>query len=259
MIGVGFSIFLGFAVNSIVCGLIANGSQTKHVVIRKLVGVLAICVCLRFLHERLLGKSASDEASGAVISTEMLLWFALGAAIAIAIQLVVEGSFHSLWVKIHPQSAPTPEARFGQRAQPVRRNGPVAATLMGTSTDYLNSELDLRTETLIRLCFYAFEDRGPLTLSLMEASLRLGTGRRQKVFHKLAAGIGRHSNLKQITHRFSRSVNGSSRMTKNLFSDLCRLSRETRNQDRSTNERLVQVGLCLGLSREDADGLMRKR
>ena len=103
------------------------------------------------------------------------VWLIIGAALAIIAQMISEGHAYNLWVKLHPQSAPTPEARVGQRAQTIRSSGPVVSTLVGTSTEFLKDGLDLRTDTLVRLCFYAFEDRGALTLSRLEANLRLGT------------------------------------------------------------------------------------
>ncbi|MEP3654783.1 MAG: hypothetical protein ABJO36_07795 [Litorimonas sp.] len=161
------------------------------------------------------------------------------------------GHIHNLWIKFHPQSAPTPEARFGQRAKPAGRKEPVAATLIGTSTEYLKSELDLRTDTLIRLCFFSFEDRGALTLSRLESQLRLGTGRRQRAFHKLAAGLRKRPKLKPTVHRYFRSINGSSRLSQSLFSELCHLARDTQNWDSATNGRLSQIGRALGLSDDD--------
>ena len=172
-------------------------------------------------------------------------------------QLVAEGHFYNLWVTLHPQSAPTPEARFGQRAKPASRSKPVAATLVGTSTEYLNTELDLRTDTLMRLCFYAFEDRGALTLSRLESSLRLGTGRRQKAFHKIAAGTRTRPKLKPTVHRYCRSINGSSRLSQSLFADLCKLARDTQNRDSATIERLTQTGSALGISIEEMGRVIR--
>jgi len=39
-----------------------------------------------------------------------LIWLLGGAVMALCYQLVVEGHFYELWIKFHPQSAPTPEA-----------------------------------------------------------------------------------------------------------------------------------------------------
>lgn len=166
------------------------------------------------------------------------------------------GYIHNLWIKFHPQSVPTPEAKFGQRAKPTGRKKLVEATLIGTSTEYLNSELDLRTDTLIRLCFFSFEDRGALMLSRLESQLRLGTGRRQKAFHKLAAGLRKRPKLKPTIHRYCRSINGSSRLSQSLFGELCHLARDTQNWDRATNNRLSQTGRALGLPDDDIQNII---
>lgn len=251
MIEIWFSIILGFAITSTLCGLIADNSRGDYIMMRILVCLVVLASLMGYAD----GETTSvlRHAQTLVISTftDNLLWFLLGASVAIAIQLIVEGHINRLWIRFHPGSAPTPEARFGRRAQPVGRARPVAATLVGTSTEYLNAELDLRTDTLIRLCFYAFEDRGALTLSRLEANLRLGTGHRQKAFHKIAARMRKRPKLKPTIHRYSRSVNGSIRMSQGLFSDLCRMARDTQNQDSATVGRLTQAGRVLGLSDTD--------
>lgn len=256
MIEVGFSIILGFAITSTLCGLIADNSRGDRILIRALVYVIALSFLLG------LAKGEATSFLGHALSLAVMsfmthfLWLALGAALAIFAQLITEGHAYMLWVKLHPQSAPTPEARFGQRAQPAGRSKSISATLVGTSTEYLNSELDLRTDTLIRLCFFSFEDRGALTLSRLESNLRLGTGRRQKAFHKLAAGIGRRPKLKRTIHRYCRSINGSSRLSQGLFSELCRLARDTGNRDSATIGRLTQTGQALGVPTDDIGRLI---
>lgn len=256
MIEIGFSIILGFAITSTLCGLIADGSRNDRILIRAMVYVIA----LSFLLGLAKGESTSflGHAQTLVVMSfiQHLLWVTLGGALAIFAQLIAEGHIYNLWVRLHPQSAPTPEARFGQRAQPAGQSKSIAATLVGTSTDYLNSELDLRTDTLIRLCFLTFEDRGALTLSRLESNLRLGTGRRQKAFHKLAAGIGKRPKLKRTIHRYCRSINGSSRLSKGLFGDLCRLARDTGNRDVVTIGRLTQTGQALGVPADEIGRLI---
>lgn len=256
MIEVGFSVILGFAITSTLCGLIADHSRGDRILMRALV----YCIVLSCLLGYAKGETASllGHTQSLVVMSFMVhfLWLGLGASLAIFAQLIAEGHAYNLWVRFHPQSAPTPEARFGRRAQPARRSKSAAATLVGTSTEYLNSELDLRTDTLIRLCFYAFEDRGALTLSRLESSLRLGTGRRQKAFHKLAAGLRVRPQLKPTIHRYCRSINGSTRLSHRFFSDLCGLARETQNRDSGTISRLTQTGRALGIPSEDVERLI---
>lgn len=257
MINVGFSIILGFAITSTLCGVIADNSRGDRILIRTLVYIIVLSFLIGLTKGEIIGLVGHTQNLLIMSFTVHFLWLALGASLAIFAQLITEGHAYNLWVKLHPQSAPTPEARFGQRAQPTGRSKSIAATLVGTSTEYLNSELDLRTDTLIQLCFYAFEDRGALTLSRLESSLRLGTGRRQKAFHKLAAGLGPRPKLKPTIHRYCRSINGSSRLSQSLFADLCKLARDTQNRDSATIDRLTQTGSALGISIEDMGRIIR--
>lgn len=254
MIEVGFSIFLGFAIISTLCGLIADDAQIDRVLIRALASIVVLTCLLGLLSDETMGFFSHSRYLIAMSFMDRFLWFMLGGAMAVFGQLIAEGHAYNIWVKLHPQSAPTPEAPFGRRAHPAGRSAKVAATLVGTSTEYLNSGLDLRTDTLIQLCFYAFEDRGALTLSRLESNLRLGTGQRQKSFHKLAAGMRKRPKLKPTIHRYCRSINGSVRMSQQLFGELCRLARDTDNRDFATIDRLNQTGRALGL----ADDEMRR-
>lgn len=251
MIEVGFSIILGFAIVSTLCGVMADGSRGDRILMRALVYAIVLSCLIGYLHGD--NTSVLRHAQNLVLLSfmEHIAWLSLGAALAIFVQLIAEGHAYDLWVKLHPQSAPTPEARFRQRAVPVGHSKPIAATLVGTSTQYLNVELDLRTDTLIRLCFCTFEDRGALTLSRIESDLRLGTGRKQKAFHKLAAALPRRPKLKPTLHRYCRSINGSSRLSRALFADLCRLAQVTGNRDVTTANRLTQTGLVLGVAEDE--------
>ena len=247
MIEVGFSIILGFAIASTLCGFIADHSRADRILMRALVYSVVLASLIGYAQGGTVSFTRHLVQFALMSVFEHLIWTLLGAAIAILAQLIAEGHVYALWVKLHPQSAPTPEARFGQRARPAERSKPVAATLIGTSTEYLNRELDLRTDTLIRLCFFSFENCGALTLSRLESNMRLGSGRRQKAFHKLAAGMRKRPKLKRTIHRYCRSVNGSARMSQSLFKDLCRLAHDTQNHDSGTRGRLNQTGLALGI------------
>lgn len=259
MIEIGFAIILGFAITSTLCGMMADGSRGDRILIRLMVytSVLFTLVAMYNGQAMSLGRAIQFLAVSSVLDN--LPWFGLGAVFALCVQLVTEGHAYDLWVRLHPQSAPTPEARMGQRSyKSVYKKKNTPATLVGASTEYLSSELDLRTETLIRLCYFAFEDRGALTLSRLEANLRLGTGHRQKAFHKIAAGMRNRPKLKPTVHRYWRSVNGSTRMGQSLFVELCRLARETDNRDRATIDRLTKVGCALGLCPDATGQSIRK-
>ena len=253
MIEIGFAIILGFAIASTICGLMEDGSHGDRILMRALVYLAVLFTIIGIFTGNGSGgflRNLSALAMGSVLVHT--LWFLGGAVLALCYQLVVEGHLYELWIKFHPQSAPTPEAKRGQRAKVAGfRRERTPATLVGTSTEFLNEDLDLRTETLIRLSYSVFEDRGALTMSRLESALRLGTGRRQKAFHKIVAGNNGRPKTKRIVHRYWRSVNGSSRLSQSLFGDLCKLARDTNNRDRATVDRLSTVGTALGLTPEE--------
>jgi len=258
MIEVVFAIILGFAIASTLCGLMEDGSKGDRVLIRLLIYFAVLFTVIGIFT----GRSGSFLANlnylalGSVFNH--LIWFLGGAVMALCYQVVVEGHLHELWIKFHPQSAPTPEAKMGKRSKMTGlRRERTPATLVGTSTSYLNSELDLRTETLIRLSFSVFEDRSALMISRLESALCLGTGRRQKSFHKIIAGHRGRPKSKRIVHRYWRSVNGSSRLSQSLFGELCKLARDTHNRDRATVDRLTEVGTALGLTADEMGRAIR--
>ena len=260
MIEVGFAIILGFAIASTVCGLMEDSSRSDRILIRALV-YLAVLLTLIGIFTGAGGSFLGNLAGLAIGSVFVhTLWFLGGAALALCYQMVVEGHLYEIWIKFHPQSAPTPEVQMGQRAKIAGfRRQATPATLVGTSTNYLNAELDLKTETLIRLSYSVFEDRGALTMSRLESALHLGTGRRQKAFHKIVAGNRGRPKTKRIVHRYWRSVNGSSRLSQALFCDLCKLAQDTNNRDRATVDRLSEVGTALGLTAEEMGRAIRGR
>jgi len=258
MIELGFAIILGFAIASTLFGLMEDGSRGDRILMRSLIYLAVLFTVIGIFTGQ--GGSFFRNLNYLVIGSifNHLIWLLGGAVMALCYQLVVEGHLYELWIKFHPQSAPTPEVQIGQRAKVVGfRKERTPATLVGTSTNYLNTELDLRTETLIRLSYSVFENRGALTMSRLESALHLGTGRRQKAFHKIVAGHRGRPKTKRIVHRYWRSVNGSSRLSQSLFGDLCKLARDTNNRDRSTVDRLTTVGTALGLDVEEMGRAIR--
>jgi len=252
MIEISFAIVLGFGVISVLCGLFDDDSHNVDVLFRALIFLILLSFIIGIAHggshnlrshiARIIGESFVDRT----------VWILLGGGLAIAAQLITEGHIHEVWLRLHPQSAPTPEAQMGQRANVTgKRDEHIPGTLVGTSTKYLKTELDLRTETLVRLCYSAFEDCGPLMMSRLEAELRLGTGHRQKAFHKIVAGSQGRRSSKRIVHRYWRSVNGSTRMAQGLLGELYRLAKVTDNRDKATMKRIAQVGEQLSLTQEE--------
>lgn len=260
MIEVGFAIVLGFAIASTVCGLMEDGSRGDRILMRLLAYIVVLLMLVALFKGEAIGLRSVvfSLVIGSVF--EETLWFLLGAGLALCAQLVFEGHIYELWIKLHPQSAPTPEVQMGQRAMVAGfRKEKAPATLVGTSTGYLKSDLDLKTETLIRLCYSVFEDRSAVTMSRLESALHLGTGRRQRAFHKIVAGHRGRPKTKRIAHRYWRSVNGSSRLSQALFFELCKLARDTQNRDQRTINRLSEVGTSLGLTVEEMGRAIRGR
>ncbi|WP_427451635.1 hypothetical protein [Litorimonas sp. WD9-15] len=252
MLEICFAIIMGFGGAAVAVDAFGDDPRLDRILVRSAVILffMAVITALR-----------SDNAMGVLKMAQNLIvtslefqtgWVVLGAVIAILYQVWHEGHIHSLWVRFSPNSAPTREARAGQRSAVQGARPKVATgTLVGTSTPYLTNELDLKTESLVRLSFYAFENRNARTVTHIESSLRLGTGYRRKAFLKIAAETGRRGNPKRIVHRYWRSVNGSSRMGQALFGELCNLARATHNLDDATLARLKKVGLALQLTPDE--------
>jgi len=261
MLEICFAIVLGFGLTTMSGAALADNLKVDRILIRSMVVLVLLAfisvapshgMTLRQVIHYLLFQSF----------TANTIWLLLGASLAIILQLLEEGHIETLWIKFSPQTAPTPEARAGQRShsQGFGQRQAVPATLVGTSTQYLIHELDLRTETLIRLAFYAFENKGPRIVTYIESALRLGTGKKQKAFLKIAANSRSRPNPKRIVHRYWRSVNGNTRMGQALFGELCHLANITQNLDGHTIERLKKVGTALKLTPDEmsrALGFMR--
>jgi hypothetical protein len=252
MIDIVFAIILGYGLAATLGGFLSDGDLQDRILIRLLLILIALGMLSAFQAGNP-GKMRSVVVSlslGAVF--EQTYWFLSGAAVAFALQVHAEGYLHDFWVRFHPQSAPTQDVGAGQRARVAGfAREAVPSTLVGTSTQYLAEDMDLRTETLVRLCFYAFDDVGAHSLSRIESHLRVGTGRKQRAFHKLVAGLGGRTHPKKLVHRYWRSVNGSTRMGMTLFGDLCDLAYNTGNLGGGTVPRLRKVGAALNLTRDD--------
>jgi len=253
MLEICFAIIMGFGLATISGAALADETRFDRILLNAAVMIILLLAIIALRSGESIG--ILRLARGLIISSfeQRLGWVLLGASVAILIQLYQEGHFETLWVKFSPETAPTQEARAGQRSrtQGFGRRNTVPATLVGTSTQYLNHELDLRTETLIRLAFYAFEDRGARIVTVLETALRLGTGQRQKSYLRIVAGMRGRPNPKRTVHRYWRSVNGSSRMGQSLFGELCHLANVTQNLDQATINRLCKVGEALKLTPDE--------
>ena len=249
MLEICFAIVLGFGLTTMSGAALAENLRVDRILTRSLIAL----VLLTFIS---LGPDQGMSLRGTILYllsqsfVTHTVWLLLGACLAIFIQLFEEGHLETLWVKFSPHTAPTPEAHAGQRShsQGFGTKQAVPATLVGTSTQYLTQELDLRTETLIRLAFYAFEDKGPRIVTYLESALRLGTGKKQKAFLKIAANSRSRPNPKRLVHRYWRSVNGNTRMGQSLLGELCQLANMTQNLDAKTISRIKKVGTALKLT-----------
>jgi hypothetical protein len=180
-------------------------------------------------------------------------YFLLGGGVcAVAWALYRDGSYLDWWSSLHPQSAPTDFARAGKPSDfTSRKSFSSSSTLIGTSTPFLMSEFDLRTQTLVKLAYFAFSDTSARTLSFLEGALGASNGKRQKELQRLVAGIRARPDLRRTVHPYWRAINGNHAAARKVFGDLCQLAKQTGNRDPKTIERLMRVGLALRLSHED--------
>ena len=152
MLEICFAIVLGFGLTTMSGAALADNLRVDRILTRSLIAL----VLLTFIS---LGPDQGMSLRGTILYLlsqsffKHTIWLLLGASLAIVLQLIEEGHLETLWIKFSPHTAPTPEAHAGQRShsQGFGRKQAVPATLVGTSTQYLTQELDLRTETLIRL------------------------------------------------------------------------------------------------------------
>ena len=180
-----------------------------------------------------------------------LTLISLGCLSGFIMALYVEGSFHWLWRRLHPQSAPTEHIKAGQRGFMPSFVSKHSSALMGTSTAFFAVDgLDVKTTAVIKLCIYAFKiDR--FTTAALENALRLGDGRRYKAFQKLIVDSQFEKHLADIIHPYKRAINGNHSSARAMFTQLCQLARQTRNTSDYTMNRLLEIGRALGLTQKD--------
>lgn len=185
----------------------------------------------------------------------------IGAALGMAFVMYVEGTFYSVWRRIHPSSAPTDFIGAGARGSLPNPPPKISAALMGTSTSaFAVQGLDVKTTALIRLAMFAFK-RDRFTIATLESALKLGDSRRHYAFQKLVADSANDKALKDIIHPYWRAINGNHSSARLMFTNLCQLARDTRNTNKRAVNTLVSIGQSLGLSPKDmaiAIGNLRK-
>lgn len=185
--------------------------------------------------------------------TENLHLFIMGGMFVAVSAFFVEGGFHWIWRRVHPQSAPTAEIGAGQRGHVTRQGPAMSPALMGTSTEMFSvAGLDVKTTALIRLSLFAFNSRNSKTVIGIESHLRLGNGRRYKAFHSIVAEVQhRRVSLTDIVHPYRRAINENHSSARLMFADLCKIAVSTGNTDKKTVNRLLKIGQALGLSPQD--------
>lgn len=185
--------------------------------------------------------------------TTHLGYFLVGAVLAILMVLYEEGTFEWIWRRLHPATAPTEFIKAGHRGQRVPKSTVMSSALMGSSTGmFAVKGLNVKTIALVRLALAAFSKVDSRVVVGIESSLKLGDGRRYKAFHQLISeNQTRRQNIKDIVHPYWREINGNHASARKMFTSLCQLARDTRNTDKATVNRLVQIGQSLGLSPED--------
>ncbi|WP_409433519.1 hypothetical protein ACJ3XI_03150 [Litorimonas sp. RW-G-Af-16] len=205
------------------------------------------------------GDPASVEFVEAIMSYN-LVYFVGGIVFAGLWIMAGEGVFHHLadWASrnIRPLKGRTQQSYINHVAtQPTRPyTAPTSYgnTLVGTSTNYLRDhDLDLRTQTLIKLSYYACSQANNALLSTLEKTQNCAYGQRQKNFQTLISSISTRPNLKQIIRPFKKAESHHVRAMMSLFTELCELARVSRNTDDATMGRLIKIGRVLGLSDED--------
>ncbi len=175
----------------------------------------------------------------------------IGAVFGMAFVMYLEGTFGWLWRRIHPASAPTDFIGAGQRGIAMKVPPKISAALMGTSTaGFAVQGLDVKTTALIKLSMFAF-NRDRYTIATLESALKLGDGRRYYAYQKLVADGQYEKSLKDIIHPYWRAINGNHSSARVMFTKLCQLARDSRNTNKRTINRLVEIGQSLGLSPED--------
>lgn len=248
-----FAFVLGFGVVASVTGSLLGEDGLSSLVLKTTILIVALAT---------FGFTQDDFAFGRAHITFMMLaslsltehyYFLVGGAfLAIIWALLREGTFQDWWAALHPETAPTDYAKAGQRSDfTSRREQSFGATLVGTSTEYLKTKLDLKTITLIKLCFYAFSNQSARTISQLEISLGLIYGKRQKQAQKIMAGLHSRPSLRRIIHPYWRAINGNNSAGRLMFSELCSLARQTGNTDGATIDRLMKVGSMLRLDPQD--------
>lgn len=168
--------------------------------------------------------------------------------------LYTEGTFDLLWRRVHPVSAPTETLRAGQRGKGLYvPKVKTPATLMGTYTPFsTDTGLDVKTETLIRLSYFAFTDMKRASISILERQLRVSGGKKFHAFHNiLSESCEMQPALTDIVHPYWRAVNGNYVSGRTLFTELCHLAHITNNLDNVSLNKMSQVGQALRLTPQD--------
>jgi len=257
-----YSIILAAAAVGIISLVMSYDEMKRSTLIISILSLLpAIGVFIKMgVSRETFGEAAAHFALPGM--KENLHFYILGMLILIGGYLYIDGTFHWLWRRIHPSSAPTDDIRAGQRGHISRKGSGMSAALMGTSTEMLSVPgLDVKTVALIRLSFFAFKKMNRKTIIGVESFLRLGDGRRYKAFHSIAAEMQhRRVSLTDIVHPYWRAINGNHSSARLMFTDLCQIAQITANTDKKTINILVKIGQSLGLSPQDmgvAIGKMR--
>jgi hypothetical protein len=90
-----------------------------------------------------------------------------------------------------------------------------------------------------------------MTLSVIEKTLGLTSGKRQSEAQKLIASFSAPPSARPVVQNYWRAINGNYASARLLFSDLCSLAYKTGNRDAQTIDRLLEVGSLFRLSPQD--------
>lgn len=246
-----FAFVFGFALIATLVGAVWQEDTLNSILTKSMIALVSLAAFGFFNFE--FGDPVEEFMLLVFNALSQDFYFLLGGGVcAVLWALYRDGTFVDWWSALHPQTAPTDFARAGKPSGFTNRHSStMAATLVGTSTPFLMSEFDLRSDTLVKLAFYAFSDSSSRTLFFLERALGASNGKRQKELQKIVAGLRGRPDLRRTIHPYWRAINGNHAAARKIFGDLCQLAKETDNTDRKTVDRLMRVGLTLRLSHED--------
>lgn len=237
--GIVYAFLLGFALMTAILSV-------EHWV-RRLAAV-AYIAALIIVHS--LAKSefyVSDQLEAMTLDmfwqSEKVYYATLGAVVGALICVVSE---HHL-----SQYLPLPVKRVLFARYRRTSAAPSSTALMGTATrNFVTHELDVQTETVIRLSAYVFGGLTRQLVSTIETNVRPTAAQRGAVETLIAESFHTRPPLRRIIKQYRRSGSGYND-AHGLFSTLCTVVAQSGEHDRRAVQSLAVVGKALDLNRTE--------